>query len=386
MINKRITHKFLKVLEAIHTGFLTITLPDGSVHYFSGENDGAKSQLVLYDWSVIPRFLLKGDVGFAECYRDGKCDTNDLAELLLVILQNSDILRLHLHGSYIARLSSQIMYLFRSNTIKGSKKNIHAHYDLGNDFYNLWLDPSMTYSSAIFNTEHESLATAQNNKYDNIINTLDKNSGKILEIGCGWGGFAQRATSRGDYAIKGITISEQQYQYANHRLQDRANIALEDYRNQSGKYDHIVSIEMFEAVGERYWQTYFSKVKDLLSNRGKAVIQTITIRDDLFERYRQGADMIRTFIFPGGMLPSPAKFATEANKCELKVTSKNEFGLSYALTLQIWLNNFENKLLQIRNLGFDDRFIRIWRFYLAACIAGFKSGRISVMQVSLENA
>ena len=227
---------------------------------------------------------------------------------------------------------------------------------------------------------------AQQNKYNRILDHLDQNSGRLLEIGCGWGGFAQCAQGRGDYDLKGITLSKEQYDYARERLGSKANIVLEDYRHQEEKFDNIVSIEMFEAVGERYWKTYFSKINSLLKKNGRAVIQTITLDDKNFSRYRRGSDFIRSYIFPGGMLPSPSRFRQEVGRAGLRSSKEFCFGQDYARTLEHWLARFDQKRDQIKALNFDDRFIRLWRFYLASCIAGFRTGSIDVMQVELSHA
>jgi len=300
-------------------------------------------------------------------------------------LKNKSALDDMVAGSTIWRRFSMLSYLLRLNTLNGSKKNINAHYDLGNAFYKLWLDPSMTYSSALYKHDDESLPEAQNNKYDRMIGALGKTSGSLLEVGCGWGGLAERAAAKGDFSIKGITLSQEQHDFAQARLQDKANIALEDYRHQSGKFDNIISIEMFEAVGERYWPTYFSKIRNLLKTNGRAVIQTITINENDFPRYRRGGDFIRSFIFPGGMLPSPSRFKQEAGRAGLQTDNEFYFGQDYARTLEIWLDNFDKKREDIKALGFDDGFIRLWRFYLAACASGFKTGKTNVMQIELAH-
>lgn len=385
MLEKMITQKFLKALEHIEFGSMDVTTPDGKLHQFKGAKESVHSTLNLHDWRAIAIFATKGDTGFAEAYRDGWWDSDDLSNLFIVGLQNEAALDKYIYGSIIGRIAAQVSYLFTRNTLNGSKKNIHAHYDLGNDFYKLWLDESMTYSSALFTSPTEALLEAQYNKYDRILDRLD-DSGRVLEIGCGWGGFAERALDKKDFEIKGLTISSAQHEYATKRLNDNAKIALEDYRLQQGKYNSIVSIEMFEAVGERFWPVYFGKLKSLLADKGKAVIQTITIRDDYFERYRRGGDMIRTYIFPGGMLPSNQRFTEESKKNGLRITDTHMFGQDYALTIEHWLARFENKLSDIKNLGFDEAFIRLWRFYLTCCIASFKVGRTDVMQVKLQHA
>jgi len=385
MLIHQIIKKFLESFRQIDCGSIKITMPDGKVYDFIGKEKGPKADLVIYDNKAISQFIKNGDIGFAESYRDQLCDSDDLVSLFTFGLKNEEALGKYIHGSFLGRLAARVGYLFNLNTLRGSKKNIHAHYDIGNDFYKLWLDPSMTYSSAIFEDQSEDLISAQHRKYDRIIAGF-KNSGKLLEIGCGWGGFAERALLKGNYDIKGITLSEQQCIYAKNRLQGNAGIAIEDYRIQKGKYDQIVSIEMFEAVGEKFWDTYFSKIKSLLSEKGKAIIQTITINDCYFERYRKSGDAIRTFIFPGGMLPSPEKFIAASTKSELVVTDKFCFGEDYAFTIKHWLMAFEKNIEKVKALGFDEKFLRIWRFYLTFCIASFKSGRTNVMQIALEHA
>jgi len=385
MFERQLAQYFLKTVSAIECGRVTVTMPDGKTHEFEGKVPGVHADLTIHSMRTILNFAQKGDIGFAESYRDGGCDSSDLSKLFIFCLQNDAALKGYMYGNFLTRIASRVSYFFNRNTVNGSKKNIHAHYDLGNEFYSLWLDPTMTYSSALFASESDSLLDAQNRKYDRIIERLDS-SGKLLEIGCGWGGFAERAITTRDYAIKGLTISDEQYDYANKRLKGEAVISLEDYRIQQGKYDQIVSIEMFEAVGEQFWPVYFGQVKALLADKGKAVIQTITIEDQHFERYRKGGDSIRTFIFPGGMLPSSERFAKASQNAGLTVTDQFSFGRDYALTLKYWLEQFEQKRDQIMALGFDEKFVRMWRFYLAFCIASFTTGRTNVMQMELQHA
>jgi cyclopropane-fatty-acyl-phospholipid synthase len=385
MYGMKSASSFLKTLDRLECGYVDVTLPDGKNYVFQGRNPGPSSTLVLNEWKVLTNLLVRGDSAFAEDYRRGLWDTGNLQDLLSLALANDNVLRPFLFGSKISQLTARLSYLLRTNTLAGSRRNIHAHYDLGNNFYKLWLDETMSYSAAIFDGD-DTLESAQNRKYDRILSRLNGETGRLLEVGCGWGGFAERAMERGDLEVKGITISEEQHAFAQSRLGEKADIRLEDYRHQTGLYDHIVSIEMFEAVGERYWPTYFKKIGGLLAKRGKAVIQTITIRDDLFESYRKGGDVIRDYIFPGGMLPSAERFSLAAQKHGLKSEGVYMFGQDYARTLEIWLKNFEEKNDQIRRLGFDEPFMRLWRFYLAACIAGFRTGRTNVMQVELSHA
>lgn len=386
MWEKRATDTFINTLTHLKYGSMLVTTPDGKRHEMTGTHPGAHSTLHITDWRTIPAFAVKGDIGLAEAYRDGWWHTDNLTDLMVVGLENTDALDPYLYGSAFSRMATRLLYLFTCNTIKGSKRNIHAHYDLGNDFYSLWLDPSMTYSSALFHNQNESLERGQYNKYHCILDQLDSSSGRLLEIGCGWGGFAEQALQRGDYDVKGITLSSEQHHYAQNRLKGNANIALEDYRHQHGQYDQIVSIEMFEAVGEKFWPVYFSKIKSLLAAKGKAVVQTITIDEKYFDMYRKGGDMVRTFIFPGGMLPSLTRFKEEAAKADLKVTNTIHFGQDYNKTLQAWLASFDSKADQVRALGFDEGFIRTWRFYLAACAASFQVNRTDVLQVQLQHA
>ena len=387
MLEKTILNKFLKQLESLQYGSITVITKAGKKYLFEGKIEKEpKADFVIHSSKVIANLIAKGDIGFAESYRDGDFETDDLVSLLTIALKNSEVLESYLYGGFFSNIAAQMLYYLRSNTIRGSKRNIHAHYDLGNEFYSLWLDPTMTYSSAIFDNDNQSLTQAQHNKYDRILQRLEKKSGSLLEVGCGWGGFAERALDHGDYGIKGITLSNQQHDFATNLLGSKAQVALEDYRWQNGKYDNIVSIEMFEAVGEKNWPIYFNKMKSLLSQKGKAVVQTITIEEAYFERYRKTGDMVRNFIFPGGMLPSFSRFKQEAEKSGLQVTDNFAFGEDYATTLKHWLKSFEDNLDKVKELGFDEKFIRIWRFYLAACIASFTTGRTDVFQAEICHA
>lgn len=387
MFDKFIFNQLLKRLENLKIGSLTIQDPDGKTHAFKGDIDGPVADIQIKDWSVIGNLASKGDIGFAEDYREDKWITSDLVALLTLSVQNRVLLDPFFNADKLRRFFYGFSYFFKRNSVQGSKKNIHAHYDLGNEFYELWLDKTMTYSSALFEDGNTDLIAAQTKKYDRIIDKLDSTSGSVLEIGCGWGGFADQALTRSkDYEIKGITLSNEQHAYAKDRLNGEAKIAIEDYRHQTGKFDHIVSIEMFEAVGEKYWPTYFGKVKDLLSDKGKAVIQTITIEDKSFEQYKNGSDFLRTYIFPGGMLPSPSRFDKEVKRAGLQPLGSFEFGQDYATTLEMWLHNFDAVTDKVKNIGFDDGFIRLWRFYLAGCAAAFRAGYTNVRQVEIGHA
>jgi cyclopropane-fatty-acyl-phospholipid synthase len=388
MFYRAYADKFFKVFDRITCGNLRVTTPDGKTRAFSGPLPGAKASMHIKDWRTLTSFAAKGDIGLAEAYANGWWDTGDLCALLLFGLENESALKSILHGNSFSALTANILYALRQNTLRGSRKNIQAHYDLGNEFYKLWLDPTMTYSSALYHNDNETLDVAQNNKYDRLLDRLENRSGRLLEVGCGWGGFAERTLTRQDhdFSIKGITLSTEQQKFAKDRLGNTAEIALQDYRHQTGKYDNIVSIEMFEAVGEKFWPTYFEKLKSLLAQNGKAMIQTITIDEQHFYRYRKGGDMIRTYIFPGGMLPSPSRFVQEAAKANLNVTDQFAFGQDYAKTVLLWLQAFNQNADKIKALGYDEKFMRLWRFYLAVCYAAFKVERINVMHMELQHA
>ncbi|TVQ81955.1 MAG: class I SAM-dependent methyltransferase [Micavibrio sp.] len=384
MLKKFVTDNFFRLMEKIEYGGLEVVTPDGRKYVFQGKKPGPVGHLELRSWNVISNMSARGDIGLAEDYRDGRWETRNLADFLNFGLQNYPVLKNYIQGSGVFRTVATLSYLTRLNTLSGSRRNIHAHYDLGNEFYRLWLDSSMTYSSALFKGKGEDIRAAQQNKYDRILDAIGDRPQEILEIGCGWGGFAERAVMRRNHRVTGLTLSQEQLSYARQRMPDgQASFLLQDYRHAGGKYDSIVSIEMFEAVGEKYWPVYFQRIAELLKPGGRAVIQTITIREDAFEDYRKSGDMIRSFIFPGGMLPSKSRFAQEAARAGLKVQNPHCFGQDYARTLEIWLQNFDAARKEVKALGFDDHFIRLWRFYLAGCIAGFRTARTDVMQVEL---
>lgn len=388
-LHKIYFNKLQKALDHIEFGAITLTTPEGAKHHFSGKKPGAIAELILLDWRVIPALAAKGDIGLTITYRNGWWHSSSLVNLFTFVMDNYAALATWTHGNWISQISSRMLYSLRENSIEGSQRNIPAHYDLSNQFYQLWLDESMTYSSALFQSDQDSLHSAQLNKYDRLIERLTRPSGNVLEIGCGWGGFAERAIDQCDINVTGLTLSPAQQKFAAERLshqKQQAQIQLRDYRQQSGKFDNIVSIEMFEAVGEKYWNTYFNKIKSLLAHNGRAQIQTITIEESRFDAYKKRGDMFRTFIFPGGMLPSVERFQKVAQQSELKVAKVFDFGQHYATTCEHWLLKFENNIDQVKKLGFDDAFIKTWRFYLSACIAGFKAKRTSVIQAELCHA
>ena len=386
MYKKVLISNILKQLEKIQFGTFTLELEDNKTYSFSGtKRSDLKVHLSLKSNLVLKNLVFEGDVALARDYRNGLWDCNNVSYLIEWAILNEAVLSEFIFGSFISQIFNRIKYLFKRNTIKNSKTNIYEHYDLGNDFYSMWLDETMTYSSAIFKSSSETLSEAQSNKYSRILDMTDKNS-NILEIGCGWGGFMESAMRAGR-SVDGLTISEAQFEYAKSRISKNlkmdANIYLRDYRLHRGLYKNIVSIEMFEAVGEAYWGVYFEKIRDCLHRTGMAIIQTITIANEKFDSYRKSGDAIRSYIFPGGMLASKEKFEEEARDKNLDLVDKFSFGLDYAKTLELWLKNFESKKSEILKLNFDESFFRLWKFYLSYCIGAFRSKRIDVMQASL---
>lgn len=385
MFEKSIKKNLLQSTKEIVYGEIFLTTPEGETLHHKGSKAGETADLKLKDWRTVVNLKFKSDIGFSADYRDGYWETSDLKSLIRFGIDNEEAFSQYMKPNIFYKILQKLSYLTKRNSIEQSKKNIYEHYDLGNDFYSLWLDKTMTYSSALYRSNEETLEQAQVNKYENILKTFDKKEGTILEVGCGWGGFAEVATAQG-YSIKGITLSTEQHDYAEQRLAgSKADIVIEDYRIQEGLYDYIVSIEMIEAVGRKYWNTYFSKLKSLLKKDGKIVIQSILIDDNLFDDYAAGTDMIRTFIFPGGFLPSLKQINTELKKVGLKCTNKELFGKDYAKTLNIWDNNFIAKENELIKLGFDKRFQRMWRFYLTSCSAAFDHGRIDVAQLEITH-
>ncbi|MCB0357082.1 MAG: class I SAM-dependent methyltransferase [Bdellovibrionales bacterium] len=384
----RTANIFFNILSNIEFGSLTLETPMGQTYYFKGNQKGQAAHLKILNWQSIDRILLNGDIGLGESYINEWWESNDISKLIQLAIDNSKSFSRLNNGSLIRLIFFKAKHWLNRNTKKGSRKNIHAHYDLGNNFYSKWLDKTMTYSSAMFSNKLEPLEQAQKNKYQYILETLNVKPGDhILEIGCGWGGFMDYASSLG-CQVTGITISEEQYHYAKARLKNRANlinVLLKDYRDVTGRYDHIVSIEMFEAIGEEYWSTYFAKIKSLLNPRGKVLIQSIHIRNEDFASYKKGSDFIQQYIFPGGMLPSPRLFNAYAVKAHFKVHGQKEFGLDYARTLNIWEKKFFEEKKCILEMGYSERFIRTWTFYLKYCEGGFNSKKIGVSQFLLSH-
>ena len=376
---------FISTLKKCTKGSIKITDPSGEIVEINNNSD-VTADIKINDWSIINNLVKNGDVGFASDYRDGKWSSTNLKDLFTFVIINDKTLSRLLFGQIITRFFSNIKYIFNKNTIKGSKKNIEAHYDLGNNFYKIWLDKSLTYSSALFTDENTSLFDAQMNKYKRINDILKTpRDNKLLEIGTGWGGFLSYAKKDFD-SLDSITISKEQYSFSRevHKDNSNINIRYDDYRKINSTYNSIVSIEMFEAVGQEYWDTYFQKINSLLVKNGKAVIQTITIDDKLFDAYRNSTDAIRTFIFPGGMLPSPSIFSKYANNNGFKIIDKFSFGESYSKTLDIWHDVFKSNIDNISKLNFDDKFIRIWEYYLTSCSSSFINERTNVYQFTLQ--
>ena len=376
---------FISTLKKCQNGSIKIIDPNNKVIEVNNKS-GVKADIKIKDWSIVKNMIKNGDVGFASDFRDGKWTTTNLKNLFTFVIINDKTLSKLLFGEFITRFFSNVKYIFNKNTIKGSKKNIESHYDLGNNFYKIWLDKSLTYSSALFLKNNSTLYEAQVNKYKRISDILKtQSSNKLLEIGTGWGGFLNN--SKNDFQqLDSITISKEQYSYSKnlHKNNSNINVMYDDYRKINSRYNSIVSIEMFEAVGQEYWNTYFQKINNLLARNGKAVIQTITIDDTLFDSYKNSTDAIRTFIFPGGMLPSQKIFSKYACNNGFKVLDKFSFGDSYAKTLDIWNETFKSNLEDVKKLKFDEKFIRLWEYYLTSCSSSFTNERTNVYQFTLQ--
>ncbi|MEM1344362.1 MAG: cyclopropane-fatty-acyl-phospholipid synthase family protein [Pseudomonadota bacterium] len=380
---------FLTVVNRIDTGSLEIVLPDGRVFEARGSHDGPSGRIEVHTPEFFSRMARDGELGFGEMYMDGWWSSPDLQAVLDVCLLNNENMSRRFPGQGLVRAYERLRHWLRSNTRAGSKRNIAYHYDLGNSFYAHWLDPSMTYSSALF-TGTETLAEAQTNKYAAICDRLALTpDARLLEIGCGWGGFAEYAIRERGARITGLTLSREQKDYAERRLfeaglAERAEIVLRDYRDERGRYDAIASIEMFEAVGERYWPTYFDTLHQRLRPGGTAALQVITIADELFAGYRRSTDFVQKYIFPGGMLPSSEALTRQIARAGLDLSDTTAFGPDYSRTLREWRESFNAQWREISDLGFDDRFHRMWNFYLTCCAACFAAGTTDVVQVGLR--
>jgi cyclopropane-fatty-acyl-phospholipid synthase len=381
-----IEKRWYEALSRLEWGTLEFVAPNGDVHIANGEHPGPAARFSIRDWDVLRHVVQRGDVALGEDYIDGAWETDDIEKLVCLFLLNMESFAGYARGGLLSRIALVVGDRFvRRNSINGSRRNIEAHYDVGNDFYALWLDKSMTYSSALFGSGDAGLEAAQQNKYDRILSRIARHGQSVLEIGCGWGGFAERAIAYGQ-KVTGLTISPSQYRFAVERLKGAADVILDDYRRARGMFDNIVSIEMFEAVGEQYWPQYFRAVADRLKRGGRALIQTITVRDDLFADYRLRSDFIRHYVFPGGMLPSLKRFGEEAERAGLKVVDQFAFGKDYARTLREWSRRMSERAPEIKAMGHDDRFLRNWQYYLNICAATFAVGRTDVVQVELVHS
>ena len=371
----------------LRRGMLEVVLPDERVIQLGGLEPGPKAMMRLHNYAFATGLLKGGDIGIAEAYLNGDWDTPDLTQFLYLFCVNHDLIQTMLRDKPLIRFIQVVRHRFNRNTMRQARRNIEAHYDIGNAFYSAWLDPSMTYSSALFEEDTADLAAAQTNKYRRLAEAIDLEPGqKLLEIGCGWGGFAEYVAKTFGARVVGLTISKEQREFAQRRihaagLAEKVEIRLQDYRDERDQYDRIASIEMIEAVGERFWPKYFAQLRDRLLPGGLAGIQAITIQDKLFQSYRREVDFIQRYVFPGGMLPSPAVLKSLGDKFGVPIIRERIFGQDYAKTLATWRNNFRAAWPHLTPLGFDDRFRRLWEYYLAYCEAGFLSGNIDVRQV-----
>ncbi|NDP62474.1 cyclopropane-fatty-acyl-phospholipid synthase family protein [Polaromonas sp.] len=384
----------LKMLRRLKHGTLTLQLPDGALQRF-GSGTAPMASLHLHNWKPCSAALRSGDIGFAESYIAGDWTTPHLTDLLELLIINRQEVESAIYGSWLGRLAYRVKHLLNRNTKANSQKNIHAHYDLGNAFYALWLDSTMNYSSAIFDSPETTMVEGQHAKVRRALSLTQVRPGdRVLEIGCGWGALAEMATTEFGASVVGVTLSTEQLDWAKQRMarlgaSDKADLRLQDYRD-IGKttpdepFDAICSIEMVEAVGREYWPEYFRTVARLLKPGGHACIQSIVIADELFERYIGSTDFIQQYIFPGGCLPCPREFRAQAEAAGFDIVDEFSFGLDYARTLRLWRDDFLAQEQRVLQLGFDKRFIRIWEFYLAYCEAAFAQGNTSVMQFTLR--
>ncbi len=379
-----------EVAKRLGRGRLDFVLPDGRRFRVEGKAAGPVAELTVHNADSFARLIREGDLGFCDAYLDGWWSTPDLQALMdLVQLPENDMVNDGFPGMGLVRFYERMRFWLQGNSKAQAKKNIHYHYDLGNAFYRLWLDETMTYSSAIFRSGQESLEAAQVEKYRSMVDEMGAKPGDhVLEIGCGWGGFAEYAAKERGLQVTGLTISQAQYDFAVERMErlglsDRVTIKLQDYRDERGMYDGIASIEMFEAVGEKYWPVYFNNLRDRLKPGAKATLQIITIADKRWDVYRKSVDFIQKYIFPGGMLPSPAVLRAEVEKAGLRVAGSIEFGESYSQTLRRWHDTFNDRWDEVARMGFDDRFRRMWNFYLTSCAGAFQGGNCDVTQITV---
>ena len=377
------------IARGMNRGRIDFVLPDGRVFRAEGKAPGPVAQLDIHNPDIFARLIRDGDLGFSDAYLEEWWSTPDLMAFMDLIHADNDVLFDGFPGMGLVRAFERARFWLRSNSRRQAKKNIAHHYDLGNDFYGLWLDETMTYSSALFETGQESMERAQIAKYAQLVDQMGAKPGDhVLEIGCGWGGFAEYAAKERGLRVTALTISREQFEYARDRiaaagLSDMVELKLQDYRDETGTYDGIASIEMFEAVGEKYWPVYFNTVRERLKPGANATLQIITVQDKRWEVYRRGVDFVQKHIFPGGMLPSPMALRSEVERAGLKIARSVEFGESYSQTLRRWHDTFNARWEEISQLGFDDRFRRMWNFYLTSCAATFHSGNCDVTQITL---
>ena len=377
------------LLRNVKFGQIQLALPDGEILTFGRKSPDGPAVLKVHNMAFFNRTLRQGAMGFAESYMDGEWSSPDLAKLLILLNSNMTMLQQSIGKNRFTQWINRIIHILRPNTREGAKRNIHAHYDLGNEFYALWLDATMTYSSALFRDSQQTLRDAQNEKYRALAASTDIGpDDHVLEIGCGWGGFAEFAAREIGCKVTGITISNEQLAFAKNRiamagLHDKVDFKFCDYRDLTEKYDRIVSIEMFEAVGESYWPTYFDQVHACLKPGGKAGLQIITIAKERFDSYRKKTDFIQRYIFPGGMLPSPERLDGEFANADLKLVAREDFAADYARTLAEWRHRFLEVWPEVQALGFDARFRNMWEYYLAYCEAGFTTQSIDVSHFAL---
>jgi cyclopropane-fatty-acyl-phospholipid synthase len=377
------------IASKMETGRLDMVLEDGRRFRAKGKGPGPAAEMVIHNPEVFTRLIREGDLGFSDAYLEGWWSTPDLQVFMDLVLAKDEKLYDGFPGMGAVRLFERFRFWMKSNSRRQARKNISYHYDLGNKFYGLWLDKTMTYSSAKFETGQESVEAAQLQKYASMVDQMGVKPGDhILEIGCGWGGFAEYAAGTRGLKITGLTISKEQYCYAVERIEraglsDMVAIKLQDYRDETGIYDGIASIEMFEAVGEKYWPVYFETLRNRLKPGKTATLQIITLQENRFKVYREGVDFIQKYIFPGGMIPSRSALHAEVERAGLTLANSIEFGESYSQTLRRWHQKFNEKWDQIARLGFDDRFRRMWNFYLTSCAAAFHSGNCDVTQITV---
>ncbi len=389
-IGKRFIQRCISIVSRLDSGRLTVIMPDGAHYELSGNGAGGPHAVItIVRFRAVRRFLTQGEFGFVESYLDGDWESPELANVVELAALNAKNWNGRALQSFSHKIWNRLIHLMRGNTKRGSRRNIAAHYDLGNEFYRQWLDPTMTYSSAYFEKPDQPLAEGQFEKYRRIAELLElRPEHRVLEVGCGWGGFAEFAAKEYGCSVTGLTLSKEQLKFASKRIQqaglsDKVDLRLQDYRDVEGTFDRIASIEMFEAVGETHWPHYFDMIRERLTKGGAAALQIITIAEDRFENYRHSADFIQRYIFPGGMLPSIDALKHQFDRAKLQFEGATMFGESYAHTLKHWRDQFLGAWHTIEPLGFDERFRRMWEMYLAYCEGGFRANAINVGQFKL---